>query len=163
VATRNHHPHRRTADTLGGWIHEHWKTVVVSIAFFYLLLVVTSKVDSNARRLDQQRIGRSIAIDVLCAGTAAAETVNRLVLLNDRDEWANAIGRDRANLLFKGAPPDSPALRRRRELFTSAYVEVFTRETLARAGVNARGVIAGDGTIDCAALQRKARAAGGGR
>jgi len=137
AATRHRHPGRRRGDSLRGWVSEHWKTVVVSIAFFYLLLVVTSQVDENRSRLDRQAEGRRIAVDVLCGlGSGVAKA---------------------GSLTFSG---ELPGIRGKpNPTAQKAYADVIVASVANEAGVEARGLVLSDGSIDCDELSRRANAA----
>lgn len=137
MATREDHPHRRHGDSLKGWIGEHWKTIVASLVCFYLILVISNQVDENRARLDRQVEGRRVAVDVLCGlGSGVAKA---------------------GALTFSGKLPGlrgagNPTAQ-------AAYVDVIVASVADEAGVEARGLVLADGSIDCGLLRKRADAA----
>jgi hypothetical protein len=136
-------PRRRTTDRPTGWIREHWITVVVTLALGGLLYYPFGVVDTtsqqseqNAARLDAQAQSRRVAIDVLCGIGSGVSHAGALVFSGK----------------LPGLPgPGNPTARQ-------AYIDIVVASVAEEAGVEARGLVLPDGSIDCEELRRRANA-----
>lgn len=99
--------------------------------------------------VSQQKVGRRVALDILCGGLYGVERAGRLTIL------------DRLPPPAPKAHPQTPVETKQRLLFAQAYAEVISDAVIQQAGVEIKDVLRHDGTIDCEALKKAARAAGG--
>lgn len=166
-----HRPRRRRTDTVRGFIRAHPGYPILTIALIGVLLYSTGKVDDtalkaerNAQRLGAQVQGRRVALDLLCGGLSGFGQAGRLVVLNDPRAWADALGPAEFARIRPFLRPD-PREARLRAALGHAYNVIAVSGLIRSAGVDARGILRPDGTMDCAVLRRRARAAetdGGG-
>jgi hypothetical protein len=157
------HPHERRGE-IGGtrrpghhearWRHVLWRVDwiwrrVVPLFCLGIAMVVLFRIDDKADRtqvqVDAQAAGRQVAREILCGGLNGASEAGRLVLLGE---------------LPPPAPP-SPQLssveRDVREAYGESYATVISKSILDQVGVEAKGVIRRDGSLNCDALNRLAR------
>lgn len=142
---------RRPKDHEPRWRHATWKLdwIVRRIVPFVALALaafavfgVQSKVDSTQAQVEAQKVGRQVAREVLCGGLYGVEEAGRLILLGELPPPAPS-------------PPQLSASELKlRENYAKAYSLVVSRRVLEQAGLQAKGILRDDGTIDCDALNK---------
>lgn len=146
---------RRPKDHEPRWRHALWRfdwimRRIVPIAALglaaYAVVGVQGKADNATAQVEADRTGRQVAREVLCGGLYGVEEAGRLILLGE---------------LPPPAPPPpqlSSSELKAREAYAKSYALVVSRRVLEQAGIQAKGVLRDDGTIDCDALNRVAAA-----
>lgn len=160
----DNNPGRRAGDHFPWWVGAAWRNLVPIIA----LALATYAVTGLQSDVDQQRIGRRVAIDVLCGyanGTAAAGRATlRGGLPGDKlkktpDGALTDLTPGEFNRFLQahgyGTTQEQIA---RSNAGATAYTQNLSQQVVKEAGVKGDDVVNPDGTLNCDALRKAAAA-----
>jgi hypothetical protein len=140
AAARRHysddfHPNRRAGDHWPWWVMTIWRNLVPLIALGFAVYAVANLQTD----VDRQKEGRRVAVDVLCGGVQGVSEAGAEVL---RGDLPGQRGR--------GLP----------ERTVTAYQRQIAVAVVRQAGIDAKGIVRRDGSIDCDALRERSQAVG---
>lgn len=146
--SRGEHPRRRATDRAPGWLVGLWRNFVPLIA----LGLAAYAVAGIQTDVDVQRQGRGVAIDILCGFGNGVEAAGKATITTpvQPPEF-------RRNLEKLGLPPEAER-QANAKVAGEAYARLISQNVADQAGAAAVDVVNKDGSLNCDALSKAARA-----
>lgn len=141
---------RRRSDKARLILRENWyRDVWLLLVSAFVVVAVLNSRDA----VERQKEGRRVAVQAICGATSAVIEAGRATITGG----ATGVGGEfERNLRALGYPPRKVRQRQAMQA-AEAYARTIAEGVRQAAGVNARGLVRRDGTLDCQRLQQVAR------